>query len=56
MEENREQSEQEMQEQILKKEGYTPRPRWQIVAAWVGAAIVAAGFLLYCWQIANVGA
>ena len=39
----------------LKKETYVPRPKWQIVAAWIGVGIVAAGFLLWCWQIATAG-
>ncbi len=42
-------------EEVLKKESYTPRPKWQIVAAWIGVAIVAVGFILYCWQIAGGG-
>ena len=58
MEENKEMEEvstEEMNAEVLKKDTYTPRPKWQIVAAWVGVAIVAAGFILYCWQIANGG-
>lgn len=55
MEENKELNEQELQEETLKSEGYTPRPKWQIIAAWLGVAIVAVGFVLYCWQIANGG-
>ena len=58
MEENKENIEMEEEipaEEILKKESYTPRPKWQIIAAWVGISIVAIGFLLYCWQIANGG-
>ena len=58
MEENKETIEIETEipaEEILKKETYTPRPKWQVVAAWVGIAIVGIGFLLYCWQIANGG-
>ena len=53
--ENEEVSVEEMNAEVLKKEGYTPRPKWQIIAAWVGIAIVAVGFILYCWQIANGG-
>ena len=45
----------ELNAQVLKKDSYVPRPKWQIVAAWVGIAIVGIGFLLYCWQIANGG-
>ncbi len=58
MEENKEMeqvSAEEMNAEVLKKDSYTPRPKWQIVAAWIGIAIVAVGFILYCWQIANGG-
>jgi len=58
MEENKELeqvSAEEMNAEVLKKDTYVPRPKWQIVAAWVGIAIVGIGFLLYCWQIANGG-
>ena len=58
MEENKELeqvSAEEMNAEVLKKDTYTPRPKWQIVAAWVGVAMVAVGFVLYCWQIANGG-
>ena len=58
MEENKELeqvSAEEMNAEVLKKDTYTPRPKWQIIAAWVGIAIVGIGFLLYCWQIANGG-
>ncbi len=34
---------------------YVPRPRWQIAAAWAGAVIVAAAFILYLYQIAAGG-
>lgn len=34
---------------------YTPRPKWQIWAAWIGVVIVAAAFLLYLYQIATGG-
>ena len=58
MEENKELeqvSAEEMNAQVLKQDTYVARPKWQIVAAWVGIAIVAVGFMLYCWQIANGG-
>ena len=58
MEENKELeqvSAEEMNAEVLKKDTYTKRPKWQIVAAWVGIAIVAVGFILYCWQIATAG-
>ena len=58
MEENKELeqvSAEEMNAEVLKQDTYVARPKWQIVAAWVGIAIVAVGFMLYCWQIANGG-
>ena len=58
MEENKELeqvSTEEMNAEVLKKDTYVARPKWQIVAAWAGIAIVAVGFILYCWQIANGG-
>ena len=58
MEENKEMeqvSAEEMNAEVLKQDTYVARPKWQIVAAWVGIAIVAVGFILYCWQIANGG-
>ena len=58
MEENQELEQvsvEELNAEVLKKDTYTPRPKWQIIAAWVGIAIVGIGFLLYCWQIANGG-
>ena len=53
--ENEEVSVEEMNAEVLKQDTYVARPKWQIVAAWVGIAIVAVGFMLYCWQIANGG-
>lgn len=41
--------------QILDKESYHPRPKWQIVAAWIGMGIVLLAFCLYCYQIATGG-
>ena len=58
MEENKELeqvSAEEMNAEVLKQDTYAARPKWQIVAAWVGIAVVAVGFILYCWQIANGG-
>ena len=58
MEENKELeqvSAEEMNAEVLKQDTYVARPKWQIVAAWVGIAIVAVGLILYCWQIANGG-
>lgn len=34
---------------------YQPRPKWQIVAAWIGLAIVIVGLVLYYYHIANGG-
>ena len=50
MEENR--------EEILEQEekpAYKPRPKWQIVMAWIGLAIMAVSIALYYIQIANGG-
>ena len=61
MEDNKEMLETEempvetINEEVLKKDSYVPRPKWQIIAAWIGVGIVAVGFLLYCWQIATAG-
>lgn len=42
-------------EELTRQKQYTPRPLWQIIAAWVGVAVVAAAFLLYCYHIATGG-
>ena len=56
MEENKEILEtEEVSAEEAKKETYVPRPKWQIIAAWIGVGIVAVGFLLYCWHIATAG-
>ena len=34
---------------------YTPRPAYQIWAAWIGLAIVVTGIILYYLQIARGG-
>jgi hypothetical protein len=34
---------------------YTPRPRWQIVAAWIGLGIMIVSVALYYWHIASGG-
>ncbi len=47
-----------MDEQNLQPEEksvYTPRPKWQIVGAWIAIAIMLVGFVLYCLQIATGG-
>ena len=57
MEENKELeqvSAEEMNAEVLKKDSYTPRPKWQIIAAWVGVGIVAVSFALYCCHIAGI--
>ena len=53
--ENEEIGAEEINAEVLKKDTYVPRPKWQIIAAWIGIGIVAVGFLLYCWQIATAG-
>lgn len=50
MEENREEILEETQ-----KPAYTPRPRWQIVMAWIGVGIMALSIALYYIQIAKGG-
>ncbi len=35
------------------KPHYEPRPRWQLIWAWVLIAIVVVGFLGYCYWIAR---
>jgi hypothetical protein len=35
------------------QEHYEPRPRWQIIWAWVLVVIVVLGFLGYCYWIAR---
>lgn len=34
---------------------YTPRPKWQIIAAWVGLGIMLVCVALYYWHIASGG-
>ena len=55
MDEINEMNEQPAVEEVLKKESYTPRPKWQIVLAWVGIGIVVTGFALYLYHIATAG-
>ncbi len=43
--------EQEIPAELMEKK-YVPRPRYQIVAAWVGVGIMVLAFLSYCWQLA----
>ena len=48
-------NEQPAAEEILNKEAYTPRPKWQIVLAWIGIGVMVVSILLYYWQIASGG-
>lgn len=50
MEEKREEIEETTSEST-----YVPRPKWQLICAWIGITIVGIGFLLYVYQIANGG-
>ena len=34
---------------------YRPRPKWQIVLAWIGLGIMFVSIALYYWQIASGG-
>jgi len=45
-------------EQIQNQEDaprYTPRPKWQVIAAWVGLGIMLVSVALYYWHIASGG-
>lgn len=42
-------------EQIPDAPKYTPRPKWQIIAAWVGLAVMLTCVALYYWHIASGG-
>jgi len=56
MDENRENlPENEILEEETPKPVYVPRPRWQIVLAWIGVAFMIVSVLLYYWHIANGG-
>ena len=57
MEENKDMQEEVLdQEPILTEEtGYRPRPKWQIVAAWIGLAVMVVGVALYYIHIATGG-
>ena len=41
--------------EIQEQQGYKPRPKWQIVLAWIGVVVVAAAFAIYLYNIANGG-
>ena len=40
------------QQQAPEREGYTPRPKWQLVLAWMCALGVLAAFLGICYWLA----
>jgi len=46
--------EQPVEEQEV-RQGYVPRPAWQVWAARVGVVIMIVSFLLYCYHIATGG-
>ena len=41
------------EQNISREEEYIPRPRWQVIMARIGVAVVAIGYILYLLQIAN---
>ena len=47
--------ENETPEEENQKPVYHPRPKWQIVCAWIGLGIMAVSIALYYWQIAVGG-
>ena len=42
-------------EQMQEHTGYKPRPKWQIVVAWIGLALMVTCVALYYYHIANGG-
>ena len=42
-----------MDEQNISNEEYSPRPRWQVLLARIGLAVVVIGYILYLLQIAH---
>ncbi len=44
-----------MENEDIREGGYTPRPLWQRICAWVGLAIVITGVVLYYLFIAGGG-
>lgn len=42
-----------MDEQNISNEEYIPRPRWQVLLARIGLAVVVIGYILYLLQIAH---
>ncbi|MDD3165674.1 MAG: hypothetical protein PHS97_07440 [Oscillospiraceae bacterium] len=46
---------QQYQQEQEAKNHYTPRPKWQIIGAWVLIAIMVAGIVNVCyWQINGI--
>ena len=43
------------QQQAPEQEGYTPRPKWQLVLAWILAVIVVFAFLGTCYWMMFYG-
>ncbi len=50
--ENVENLENEDFDQIPDAPAYTPRPKWQIIAAWIGLIVMLTCVGLYYWHIA----
>ena len=44
----------EERDEIL-EQPYTPRPKWQVIAAWVGLVVMLICVALYYWHIASGG-
>ena len=42
-------------EQLPDAPAYTPRPKWQIIAAWIGLGVMLISIALYYWHIASGG-
>ena len=43
------------EEQMEEKQGYVPRPAWQVWAARIGLVIMIISIILYYWHIASGG-
>ena len=48
-------SAEEIPEEENQQPAYRPRPKWQLVCAWIGVAIMIISVILYYWQIAVGG-
>ena len=55
MDEQRMDNPQTPESQEPEKPVYTPRPKYQIWAAWIGLGIMTLGIILYYWHIASGG-